>query len=830
MESARQPIAPPLRPILFLLALAVICAPPAGADYWYKHYDEAEKALEAGKWTEAIEQLQEALERKGDSGAKVKTYGMNFRPYFPHLKLGIAYYQLDQFEVALQAFETEEALGAIERSASAKSQLESYRALARRALEDVAAQEQERIREILAASLQQAAELEAEGRLDEAISVLGRGMSVAPEDAEALARLDQLRQALARQQQEEQAARRARSLVEEGRGLLAAGRFGEASTALQRALSLGAGDEASSLLERAQAGLRQELEQAARKQDAVQRAAAVAERLREASELEAAGEASAALERLQSVLALDPSNSEALAMQRRILDAQAAGERETARLEEIRRLLAQAQSDVAGQRFEAALASANRVLALAPGDATALGLVLEAHRNIRRGLLGGDRQNLPPAISFADLRQETPDGSQVERSEQPRFQLAGMVIDESPVTVVFQGPDGGEIPGTVVNKPLGEFVATHFTLRTRLAAGLSTFRLVATDQEGLPISSEYAVFYAPPFFRTGWFYASISTAVLALAGAFTWRRHRRRQRLLKRRFNPYVAGAPVLDEDLFMGRDQLIDRILQTVHNNSLLLYGERRIGKTSLQHHLKKRLLALDDPEYDFYPAYVDLQGTPEEKFFATVAEDTFHELAPVLDGLEPSLSEEYTHRDLVRDLRQVIKKLKAESSKKVKLVLLIDEVDELNEYDPKINQKLRSLFMKSFAENLVSVVSGVAIKKQWQREGSPWYNFFEEIEVKPFRREDAEELIEKPIRGIFKLEDGVTDRIVEVTGSKPYLIQKLCVALVNRLYEEGRRRMTFADVEAVAPVVRNSSNADVEALAADTRLGSAASLREPA
>ncbi len=40
-----------------------------------------------------------------------------------------------------------------------------------------------------------------------------------------------------------------------------------------------------------------------------------------------------------------------------------------------------------------------------------------------------------------------------------------------------------------------------------------------------------------------------------------------------------------------------------------------------------------------------------------------------------------------------------------------------ELNEYDPKINQKLRSLFMKSFAENLVSVVSGVEIKKQWER-----------------------------------------------------------------------------------------------------------------
>ncbi len=810
MESARQPSPKSLRLGIFLLALLVIHAPPVRADFWYEHYDAAKKALNSGEWAEAIEQLEQALERRGDSGAKVRTYGMNFEAYFPHLKLGIAYYRMGQIEAALRAFETEEVLAAIKRSESAWAELENYRSLARQALEDAAVEEQERIREILADSLREAGELEARGLLAEAIGVLGRGMSVAPEDPEALARLDQLRRALARQQQEQQAARRAQDLVEEGRGLLAAGRFGEASTALQRALSLGAGEAAGSLLATAQARLRAELERAVREQDAAERAAAVAARMREAADLETAGKLSEALERLQSVIALDPANAGALAMQRRILGTQAADERETARRDEIGRLLAQAEADVGGQRFEAALASANRVLALDPADGTALRVVLSAYRNISRGLLGGARQNIPPAIRFVDFREDLPDGSRVQRVQQPGFQLGGMVIDESSVSVVFQDQAGHEIPGTADSKPLGEYVSTEFALRADLAAGFSVFRLIVTDEEGLKSSSEYAVDYAPPFFRAAWFYSAASAAALVLAGAFFWRRHRRRQRLLKRRFNPYVAGAPVLDDELFIGRDRLVDRILQTVHNNSLLLYGERRIGKTSLQHHLKKRLEQLDDPEYDFYPAYIDLQGTPEDKFFATLAEDTFHDLASELNGLELGPpgggqakyladDQQYTHRDLVRDLRRVIKALKTKSSKQVKLVLLIDEVDELNEYDPKINQKLRSLFMKSFAENLVSVVSGVAIKKQWQREGSPWYNFFEEIEVKPFRREDAEELIEKPIRGIFKLEDGLTDRIIEITGGKPYLIQKLCIALVNRLYEQGRRRITLDDVEAV-------------------------------
>ena len=210
-------------------------------------------------------------------------------------------------------------------------------------------------------------------------------------------------------------------------------------------------------------------------------------------------------------------------------------------------------------------------------------------------------------------------------------------------------------------------------------------------------------------------------------------------------------------------------RVLQTVHNNSILLYGERRIGKTSFQHRLKNRLPKLKDPHYSFVPVYIDLQGVPETRFFATVAHEIFDELGPVLDGMQPSASLDegsgYDYREAVRDIRRVIVALNEGASKRVKLVLLIDEVDELNSYDPRVNQRLRSLFMKSFAEDLVAVVSGVAIKKRWESEGSPWYNFFEEIEVKPFRREDAVDLIEKPIAGVFKLETGVTDQIISFT-----------------------------------------------------------------
>ena len=381
--------------------------------------------------------------------------------------------------------------------------------------------------------------------------------------------------------------------------------------------------------------------------------------------------------------------------------------------------------------------------------------------------------------------------------------MSGIVIDNSPVVIDCLDGTGSILETVAKHQQLGDTYVTEFHVDKVLDAGPETFRVVATDAEGLESRSEYAVNFQPPWYQSPRTFVVLSVALAALTGTVLVARRRRRARRRQRRFNPYMAGAPVLDEGLFFGRDPLIDRILQTVHNNSLLLYGERRIGKTSIQHHIKKRLEEIDDPIYEFFPVYVDLQGTPESRFFATLADDIFSDLETHLAGLTPSRSlnveVEYSHRDFVRDLRAVIHHLAERSSKQIKLVLLIDEVDELNDYDPRINQRLRSLFMKSFAENLVAVVSGVEIKKQWEREGSPWYNFFEEIEVLPFQVEDARALIERPIANVLKLEEGVTERIIELTGLRPYLIQKLCIAVVNRAYENGAATITLADVDAI-------------------------------
>jgi tetratricopeptide (TPR) repeat protein len=787
-----------LRLAAVLIITVIAAAPPVWADYWYDHYDRAKTALSNENWEQAIEELQQALERKGDSGARVRYYGMKVDSYFPYLKLGIAYYHLGQVEAALQAFQTEEQLGAIQNSRSDLAELERYRKLALEALAAAAEAEGERIEQIVRESLREADIFERQGRLPEAMEALGKGLAVDPENPDAVTKMKTLRTEVVRLERERLDTARAADFISRGRSLLEEGNHAEASSLFRQALEIRPSAEAQDLFIRARAGLLAEIQA---EEDAEARQAAIATGLTRARELEGAGRFAEALDQLQPVLAADPQNRDGLALQRRILERQ----QDSAVRDALGQALEEAEAAVAAGHFEGAISAANRALALDPGNADALEMVRDSYGQISRRLLGSRSvENLPPAIRFADFRTEQADGTQAQLVQNPSFRLSGVVIDTSPVDVRFEGTTDHEISGTSTSQPMGEVYITEFALDDLLVDGETTYLLYATDNAGRTTMAEYTVVYSAPFYRSLWFQLAVALVPIAVLAGVWAHRERRRRQLMKRRFNPYIAGAPVLDAEMFFGREQLIERILQTIHNNSLLLYGERRIGKTSLQHHLRRRLQQLDDADYEFFPVYVDLQGTPESQFFSTLAEDVFHELEPLLEGMRPgeglAAEADYGYRELVADLRRVLKVLENKYSKQVKLVLLIDEVDELNAYDPRINQRLRSLFMKSFAENLVAVVSGVEIRKQWDKEGSPWYNFFEEIEVTPIGRDDVVELITRPIGGVFKIDQAVVDRIIELTDRKPYHVQRLCIALVNRMYEQRTRQITTVDVDAVA------------------------------
>ena len=290
---------------------------------------------------------------------------------------------------------------------------------------------------------------------------------------------------------------------------------------------------------------------------------------------------------------------------------------------------------------------------------------------------------------------------------------------------------------------------------------------------------------------------------------------RRGLEALERGFNPYISGEPVRRDDMFFGRRALLQRIVDTLHSNSIMIHGERRIGKTSLLLNLMTALREVNDPEYWFVPVYIDLEGTAQEGFFQLLMEeilanlDTLQyaatEITPDLGELRyyTKLDNHYTDRDFNRDLNRITEVLESygdqhDPGKHLRLILLIDEMDVMSSYDRLIQQQLRRIFMREFAATLGAVVAGIQISKEWDRVESPWFNLFNDIALTPFAREQAIELLVEPVRGYYQYDQAAVEFILDHANGRPYKIQQYGLEAVNHMLAARRRRVTLVDVEA--------------------------------
>jgi hypothetical protein len=279
------------------------------------------------------------------------------------------------------------------------------------------------------------------------------------------------------------------------------------------------------------------------------------------------------------------------------------------------------------------------------------------------------------------------------------------------------------------------------------------------------------------------------------------------------KFNPYISGGPVRDPDMFFGREELLRGILNALHQNSIMLSGEPRSGKTTLLCRLADELRATDDPEWVFIPAMVDMEGTPQPRFFHLLMESISAALGGYLprDGALPlrfySVSAgRYTDRAFTADLRAVIETLApVVTPRTARLILLIDEMDVINAYDTLVKQQLRRIFMSSQAYNLGAVVAGTQISKAWDRAESPWYNLFNEIQLDPFSPADARCLLIEPVRGAYEWEEAALGFVLARSECRPFRLQQYGLQAVNHMLAEGRRRINLADVKAAERVIEH-------------------------
>ena len=769
---------------------------PAGAQEWYEHYLSArDKLVPAGQCAAAVRELRAAIHLKAGSRLNERTYGLQFEDYFPYFYLGLCQLRMGEARAAVASFDTEEKYGAIRARGTHYKELLLRRQEAQVQVEHAEQQHVLRVaQDRVEAQLARSTELERDRKYDDALELLTQ----AQKTASALDPLIQRRveerlihiRGLKREAEDADArVRRIDTALAAARQLMDGGRDQDAILKFDEVLVLDPRNTA------AETGRREAQERilAATTRQERDKAFATGQALLDA------GQYAEALPFL-SQAAADPANASArelLARAQKLAEG-LRRQRETRR--NIERLMAEGENRLGTGRFAAAQVKFQEVLALDPTDVRAQERLAFAVRRADEAAFEKLRPNRPPALVILQPATATTE------TEADTISVGGVATDDRGLArieffVANHRIAVQEIPPQIDSgEPQRE---SSFTRPFTLSAGANKIRVRVTDIAGLAQEATFVVARRPRLYERPAVRLAAAGSVLGLLG-LAWALVRlRRARAFKRRFNPYVAGAPVVDDHLFFGRHQILTRVLNLLHHNSFMITGERRIGKTSFLLRLKRALEADEGPAFKFFPVLVDLQGVTEEGFFHAIMGDALDAL-PLAAGTLATLRysptrPQYDGRDFGHDLQLVLAEMTTHTTRKLKVVLMLDEIDVLNEYSERTNQLLRSIFMKTFSEHLVAVMCGVGVKRAWSSDASPWYNFFEQIRLTPFSRADGEALIRTPVAGIFRYESQAVESILEYSQMKPYLIQKFCIQAVNRILEQRRTTISALDIETV-------------------------------
>ena len=285
-------------------------------------------------------------------------------------------------------------------------------------------------------------------------------------------------------------------------------------------------------------------------------------------------------------------------------------------------------------------------------------------------------------------------------------------------------------------------------------------------------------------------------------------------------FATTADSGPVQDTAMFFGRDEFISSIKDSISNSKskcVIIYGQKRSGKSSVLHHLKERFNNTPETFCISFSLGEIIEDLSPKTFYYTILseiEDTLITLKDKMKNVPQYEAPEYKELDEVptilfndqmKLLNREFKKLQDWSNKK--LVLLIDEFTYI--YTAIQKKQLSDQFMKtwkSFSEKgyFNSVLIGQDIMPKFKSAYPNEFGVTEDKRLSYLKKSDAIELIEKPIwdktRNRSRFLGKATDLILDYTSSNPYYVQIFCARLVDYMNEHKAISVTEADVHDVA------------------------------
>ena len=275
--------------------------------------------------------------------------------------------------------------------------------------------------------------------------------------------------------------------------------------------------------------------------------------------------------------------------------------------------------------------------------------------------------------------------------------------------------------------------------------------------------------------------------------------------------SPYVIGVPLTDQqEIFVGRMDISGRIEQLLLDRRrppLLLYGQRRMGKTSLLNNLGRLLPST------IVPLFVDLQGpatraSNNSGFLYNMARGMADSALRQRSLLLPPLTREMLQDDPFTRFDEWLDEVEGVVGQRT-ILLALDEFEALHEAIRK--ERFNAEAVMGMLRHLIQhrprlkiLLAGSHTLEAFQEWASYLINV-QVVRIGYLHEDEALQLIERPVQGFaLRYDAAATQRVLTLTRGHPFLVQLLCAELVawkNEQAPEQRRLARVEDVNAAAP-----------------------------
>ncbi|MCB0192699.1 MAG: AAA family ATPase [Anaerolineae bacterium] len=290
--------------------------------------------------------------------------------------------------------------------------------------------------------------------------------------------------------------------------------------------------------------------------------------------------------------------------------------------------------------------------------------------------------------------------------------------------------------------------------------------------------------------------------------------------------NPYEAGGNPVTNHLFVGRQDILRRLEElwfgSGQNPSVVIYGHRRMGKTSILRSIKARF----KPPTIFLDFSMQRDGQVNNtgELLCYLAHALYNECiktllpthvgdAKVTELLSEPDENHFITSNPYASFRRFLEDLdRLWDNQRQRFIIAIDEFELIERLieDEKLEARLLD-FLRGLIQTypwFIMVFAGLhTLQEMSQDYWHPLFGSVTAIPVSFLSREAARKLITQPTPEFpLNYDREAVEHIINLTNGQPYLIQLICHSLVSRfnrqVFEEGLERphrLTVSDVFAV-------------------------------